>query len=242
MTPVPSPSPVRGEDAATGVAMGSVLALAQRGEGLRVLQETGRVMALAGQGLAGDRHADPLSPRQLLLAGAPAYASHGLPARALGENLLLDFDTAALRSGTVLQIGAEALLWLTFQCEACGHLGSKAPGLARRIGLQRGMLARVLRGGTIQRGDRVTALPGKLPAWSDDWRQRAVAALAAVPDGMVVEYRQLARLIGVQSSYCRALPKLARAAGLAGKAVTLQDRSAAPRWQGHELFGTGLGV
>ncbi|KQW90313.1 hypothetical protein ASC94_18865 [Massilia sp. Root418] len=209
--------------------------MAQRGED-RQLQQTSQVLALRGEGLSGDVHADPLSPRQLLLAGAPAYASHGLAPGALRENILLDFDTAALRSGTVLQVGDEALLWLTFQCEACGQLDRHAPGLARRIGRRRGMLARVLRGGTIKPGDLVAVLPARVPPWSDDWRVRAAAVLAAVPDGMVIEYRQLARLVGVQSSYCRALPALARAAGLAGKAVSLQDRSATPRWLGQELF------
>ena len=220
-------------------ALGRVLAVAQRRAKQVPLQDACRVMALAGQGLSGDMHADPLSPRQLLLAGAPAYAAHGLAAHALRENLLLDMDTVGLRSGSVLQVGPEALLWLTFQCEACGRIDALASGLARRIGLQRGMLARVLRGGAITPGDAVSLLPGSLPAWSDDWRQRAMAVLAAVPEGMVLEYAHLARLIGVQSSYCRALPKIARAAGLASKAVSLRDRSPAPRWQGHELFLTG---
>jgi len=217
-------------------ALGRVLAVAQRSTKQVPLRDASQVVALSGQGLSDDVHADPLSPRQLLLAGAPAYAGHGLAAHALRENLLLDVGTAGLRSGTVLQVGPEALLWLTFQCEACGQIDTLARGLARRIGLQRGILARVLRGGIIKPGDAVSMLPASLPAWSDDWRQRAVAVLAAVPDGMVLEYSQLARLIGVQSSYCRALPELARAAGLGSKAVTLQDRSPAPRWQGHELF------
>ncbi|KQV89899.1 hypothetical protein ASD15_24685 [Massilia sp. Root351] len=225
-----------------GPDRGRVLAVAQRCTGQAPLQDAGQLLALGGQGLFDDVHADPLSPRQLLLAGAPAYARHGLAAHALRENLLLDMDTAGLRSGMVLQVGTDALLWLTFQCEACGQLDAIAPGLARRIGPQRGMLARVLRGGIIRPGDAVSMLPGGLPPWSDDWRQRAVAVLAAVPDGMVLEYRQLARLIGVQSSYCRALPRLARAAGLGGKAVTLQDRSSAPRWQGRELFGASAGA
>lgn len=223
-------------------ALGRVLALAHRSARHVPLQHTSQLLALSGQGLSGDVHADPLSPRQLLLAGAPAYAAHGLAPRALRENLLLDIDTGGLRSGTVLQVGAEALLWLTFQCEACGQIDLLAPGLARRIGLQRGILARVLRGGMISPGDAVSMLPEIMPAWSDDWRQRAVAVLAAVPDGMVLEYGQLARLIGVQSSYCRALPKIARAAGLGSKAVTRQDRCPALRWQGHELFVTNSGL
>ncbi|MER8124712.1 hypothetical protein ABS198_20745, partial [Acinetobacter baumannii] len=90
----------------------------------------------------GDMHADARSPRQVLLAGAPAYRSLGLPPHALRENLLLDVDTAAIVSGTVLCIGAQVRLRLSFQCEACGGLDRHAPGLVRAIGASRGILAR----------------------------------------------------------------------------------------------------
>ena len=49
--------------------------------------------AIANFGLAGDKHASPQSPRQLLLAGSTAYAHWGLPAASLRENLLIDFPT-----------------------------------------------------------------------------------------------------------------------------------------------------
>ena len=89
--------------------------------------------AIAGVGLDGDAHADPLSPRQLLLAGTDAYDAFALPPHALRENLLVDLDTSRLRSGTVLQVGHAVLLRLMFQCEACGHLDAHRPGLSTRI-------------------------------------------------------------------------------------------------------------
>src|SRR5689334_2592313 len=98
------------------------------------------VRALADHGLDGDKHADRFSPRQLLLASASAYADFALPAHALGENLLIDLDTAQLASGTVLQIGAEARLRLMFQCEPCGTLDGFQAGLSSRIGRRRGVL------------------------------------------------------------------------------------------------------
>ena len=227
--------------AAPDRACGAVLAIALYGARCAAPQAIALAQAIAGTGLAGDRHADAASPRQLLLAGAPAYARHGLPAHALGENLLLDIDTAALRSGSLLRIGAHALLSLSFQCEPCGQLDRHQPGLARRIGAQRGMLARVVQGGAIAVGDTVltltpTAAVPAAPAWSDDWRDRVARVLRAVPDGMVIEYGQLARVAGVQSAYCRAFPRLARTLGLAHKAVGARGDGAAMRWDGGTLW------
>lgn len=201
-------------------------------------QRSERVTALAAQGLDGDVHADPLSPRQLLLAGRAAYADLDLPAHALRENLLLDIDTARLVSGTVLQVGRDVLLRLMFQCEACGQLDRQRPGLARAIGTRRGVLARVLAGGEIHPGDRVRDLGPLLPHWSDDWRERVVRVLDAVPPGHAVEYRQLARLAGIASTYCRAFPAVLRRLGPAhaARAVAQGVDPARPRWDGRGLF------
>lgn len=192
--------------------------------------------AIAGVGLAGDVHADALSPRQLLLAGSPAYAAHALDAGALSENLLLDMDTASLTSGALLQIGAEAVLWLSFQCEPCGQLNLGDPGLAKRIGHSRGMLARVLRDGVIRPGDGVSHLHPTLPGWSNNWRARVVQVLAALPAEMVIDYKQLARLAGVAPGYCRVFPRVARELGLAHRVVATHSPAEQPRWQGWELF------
>ena len=196
------------------------------------------VRATAGMGLDGDVHADPLSPRQLLLAGTDAYDAFALPPHALRENLLVDLDTSRLASGTVLRIGDEVLLRLMFQCEACGHLDAHRPGLSTRIGTRRGMLARVLRGGRIRPGDRVRAAGPPLPAWSDDWRERIVHVLDTMPPASVITYKRLAQLAGVASSYCRAFPGIIARMGpfYAGRAVPSQSDIALPRWDGHGLF------
>jgi hypothetical protein len=201
-------------------------------------QASGSLRLVCGTGIDGDIHADALSPRQLLLAGTPVYQALSLPAHALRENLLLDTDTSCLSSGTVLQIGSEVRLRLMFQCEACGQLDTVAPGLARRVKRARGMLARVLTGGLIHVGDPVRDLGMLEPAWHEDWRERVRAVLDAVPPGAVIEYRQLARLAGIQSSYCRAFPRLVAklGEGYAEKAVPAQSAVARPRWEGKALF------
>jgi hypothetical protein len=194
--------------------------------------------AVAQRGLLGDAHADRFSPRQLLLASQSVYRDFGLAPHALRENLLVDFETADLASGTVLQLGAEVLLRLMFQCEACGNLDAFRPGLSREIGERRGMLARVVAGGTLRPGDRVRDLGPLLPAWPDDWHERILMVLDAVPDGAVIEYRDLARLAGVQSTYCRAFPRLIAGLGpdYADKAVAMHAAPELPRWKGDGLF------
>ena len=221
----------------TTMDIGTIEALALRPAHASPPQRVDSVLALAA-GLAGDVHADALSPRQLLLAGWPAYADLALPPHALRENLLLDLDTAALRSGTVLRVGDEVLLRLMFQCEACGRLDLQRRGLARALGTRRGMLARVLRGGTVRPGDRVRDLGVLLPAWDDDWRARVLRVLAAVPDGCVVEYSRLAHLAGIASTYCRAFPGMLRKADpvLAARAVALRASPERVRWDGRGLF------
>jgi hypothetical protein len=220
--------------------IGSVAALAIRPARSLPPQRADRVVALGGAGLAGDVHADPLSPRQLLLAGSPAYQSLDLPAHALRENLLLNLDTARLRSGHVLQVGCNVRLRLMFQCEACGRLDLQHPSLARALGARRGMLARVVTGGEMLPGDLVRDLGPQMPPWSDDWRERVLSLLKVVPTEYVVEYAQLARLAGIASSYCRAFPALLRKLEprYALRAVARDAAPERPRWDGRGLFDT----
>ena len=216
--------------------IGSVAALYLRPARGAVPVPSTHAHACAGVGLDGDVQRDPLTLRQLLVAGTPAYARLGLPANALRENLLLDIDSATLASGQLLAVGHSAVFWLTFACEPCGRLNLRQDGLSRTIGAQRGMLARVLRTGDIAVGDPVRLLSATLPAWSDAWRARVEAVLAQVPPGMVIEYRQLARLAGVALTYCRVFPRVARELGLAHKAVPLVSRDPQPRWDGASMF------
>jgi alkylated DNA nucleotide flippase Atl1 len=100
------------------------------------------------------------------------------------------------------------------------------------------MLARVIADGPIRTGDAVRDLGFLLPAWSDDWRERVRSVLDGAPPGSVVEYAQLARLAGVQSSYCRAFPRLLAklGPGYASRAVSRHAAPSLPRWQGEGLF------
>jgi hypothetical protein len=219
-------------------SLGRIAGLSLRPAGAPAPVAVDGMRLLSGAGIDGDRHADALSPRQLLLAGADGYAAFGLAPHALRENLLFEADVSRLASGTVLRIGEQALVRVMFTCEACGQLDRYGVRLAARIGAQRGMLARVLHGGEIQVGDPVHDLGALLEPWPDDWRERIVHVLDALPEGHVVTYAQLAHLAGIQTSYCRAFPRLLKNLGPrhAARAVTARADPAAPRWDGIGLF------
>ncbi|MET1116656.1 MAG: MOSC domain-containing protein [Comamonas sp.] len=192
--------------------------------------------AIAGFGLVGDRHASPRSPRQLLLAGSEAYQRWGLPALALRENLLVDFSTAQLSSGDLVRVGNEVILWMTFLCEPCSLLERRCPGTLKTIGAHRGMLARVVRAGTLRPGDEVAVCRARAPVFSADWQGRVLQVARAVPENFRISHRQLAELAGVHTAYCRAFPRvLSRLpAELAGRVGS--EPTGMPQWSGAELF------
>lgn len=196
------------------------------------------VQAIAGFGLAGDRHASPLSPRQLLLAGAPAYQRWDLPCAALRENLRVDFSTSQLASGDLLRIGSDVVLWITFVCEPCNLLERRCPGTLKTIGADRGMLARVLRGGELRQGDAIGLRRGAAPLFSDDWQQRVLQVARAVPECFWISHRQLAQMAGVHTTYCRAFPRvLSRLpAEMARRVASGAGMNATLSWSGAGFF------
>ncbi|MBH1963242.1 MAG: hypothetical protein I8H77_02840 [Comamonadaceae bacterium] len=197
-----------------------------------------RVDTVTSYGIVGDRHASLHSPRQLLFAGNAGYEQFGLPEATLRENVRIDFSTAELHSGDILRLGSEVVLWLTFHCEPCHLLERRHPGTVKLIGRNRGMLARVLRGGAFGVNDKVLLSRAYLPAMSDDWQLRVLGVASAVPAGQYIYYRQLAEMAGVATAYCRAFPKvLSRLpTEVSSRIVSAASSLPGPRWNGAELF------
>jgi hypothetical protein len=216
--------------------------LSLRAPGSAAPQAVERLVLVADAGIDGDRHRDPASPRQLLLASSATYADFDLASHALRENLLLDTPIDALPSGTVLQIGDGAQVRLMFASDACGDMRAMQVEPAARIGARRGVLARVVRGGAIRAGDTVRDLGPLLPAWSEDWHERVAQVIDAMPPDTVIEYALLARLAGIQSTYCRAFPRFLASLGpaYAGRALAARTTSPLKRWDGSGLFDTRL--
>lgn len=119
---------------------------------------------IPAHGLEGDAHAGPWHRQVSLLAAADVadMRARGLPGLAPGdfaENLVLaGVDLAPLGLGSVLQIGAEAAVTVTQigkTCHArCAIYHQTGDCIMPRLGL----FARVVTGGTITPGDRVTVV------------------------------------------------------------------------------------
>lgn len=198
------------------------------------------LQVLANYGIVGDRHASPTSPRQILVAGEVTYHRFRLPEAALRENLLVDFPMEYLRSGDLLRIGSDVLLWITFQCEPCSLLERRCPGTIKSIGPERGMLARVLRGGVMRDGDTVSLTSSPIPAMSNDWQSRILRVARAIPPRHYIVYRQLAELAGVANAYCRAFPKVLAQlpAEIGGRVLSASAITSERLWDGADLFDT----
>ncbi len=113
-------------------------------------------------GLTGDAHFEPQSIRQLLLADAEALEALDLSPGDIRENLTLrGTDVMALRPGTTLAIGG-AEVEITKECAPCRRMDEVRPGLMRELSGQRGMYARVVRGGSVRPGDAVRVLEAEL--------------------------------------------------------------------------------
>lgn len=125
----------------------------------RPIEPLDAVRFVAGQGLAGDRHARSGSKRQVLLVEAETLAALDLSPGQIKENVTVRaLDLHRLGPGSRLRLGEEAELEITGYCAPCRRLEEIRPGLQRAIANRRGMLARVIRPGSVSVGDGVKVL------------------------------------------------------------------------------------
>lgn len=150
----------------------------------------GRIRLLAGLGVEGDAHAgatvrhrsrvrrDPTQPnlRQVHLLGAELHdelAGAGFPLApgTMGENVTTrGVDLLALPAGTLLRLGAEAVVEVTGLRNPCRQLDGIRPGLMAatldrdergRLVRRAGVMAVVRTGGDVRPGDAIAVeLPG----------------------------------------------------------------------------------
>jgi len=141
-----------------GLMTGHVLHLfVKPGHGLP-MREVRAVLAVAGQGLEGD--ASFGQPRRhVLLVDQAILEEFNLQPGQTRENIVLaGLSLTGLEAGTRLRVG-EAVLEVTGGGTTCGLMDSIRPGLREAIRGQRGLLARVDKGGRIGVGDVVTLEP-----------------------------------------------------------------------------------
>ncbi|MDX2228912.1 MAG: MGMT family protein [Leptolyngbyaceae cyanobacterium bins.349] len=185
--------------------------LSRKTESPERVESQQQLQLLQGYGIEGDRHAQPGSPRQVLILDESTLTDFGLQPGDLQENILLDQGLAQLQSGQGLQIGA-ATIRITFRCEPCAYLDTLQPGLAKRIGQRRGWLGMVVVGGAIAVGNAVQLAPAQFPPLSDQAKERFNAFVATIPPGRVVTTKQLILALGVTPAYYRVLPGFIRRA------------------------------
>jgi MOSC domain-containing protein YiiM len=124
----------------------------KRGEAMREFDE---VLAIENKGFQNCVHGRPGSSRQVLLMDLETLQEFGIPAGRARENITTrGVRLEALPQGQKLRVG-DALLEVTKPCTPCHHMEEIRPGLKSELRGRRGLLCRVVEGGTIRRDDHI---------------------------------------------------------------------------------------
>ena len=109
-------------------------------------------------GIEGCAHARPNGNRQLKLVDVETLQAMNLQPGIIRENITTEgLNVNGLPVGQRLRIG-QTLLEVTAVCTPCDQLEKVRPGLRRELYGRRGMLCRVLEGGTVAPGDSIERL------------------------------------------------------------------------------------
>lgn len=173
-------------------------------------EDSGEIFLRAGMGIDGDCHASRVSPRQLLLVSTGAYEYCDVPRGSLRESILIRANELRLSSGTLLRLGPNAAVRITFECEPCGRLNRVRPRLSKDVRGKRGYLARVVTSGLVEPGHRIQVVPNVFRSFPNSWRDRVIKIALTLPADSTISYAALAELAGVPKSFCRSFPRLLR--------------------------------
>jgi MOSC domain-containing protein YiiM len=112
---------------------------------------------IAGVGLDGDKHAVAASDRQVLLADKEALDAVGVLPGTIKENVTVEgLNVMQFPVGSRVRLGRSAVLEITKVCEPCFRMDEIRDGLKQELEGRRGMVSRVVQGGTISVGDSIT--------------------------------------------------------------------------------------
>jgi MOSC domain-containing protein YiiM len=119
------------------------------------MEEIAEVRVLEESGLEDCAHARTGSPRQVLLMDSETLELMELQPGIIRENITTrGINVNGLATGQRLRVG-NAQLEVSVACTPCDLLEKIRPGLRRELRGRRGMLCRVIAGGTIRRGDSI---------------------------------------------------------------------------------------
>ena len=110
-----------------------------------------------GLGIEGDKHASAASKRQVLLADKEALDAVGVLPGTIKENVTVEgVNLMQLPAGSRVRLGRSAVVEITAVCEPCFRMDEIRDGLKQELEGRRGMVSRVIQGGTISVGDTIT--------------------------------------------------------------------------------------
>jgi MOSC domain-containing protein YiiM len=119
------------------------------------MEELQDVHAVTDKGFEGCVHARTGGPRQVLLVDRETLNAMDLLPGILRENITTEgMNVNGLPLGQTLRIG-EVRLQVSAVCTPCDLMERIRPGLRKELYRRRGMLCRVIEGGTIRRGDAI---------------------------------------------------------------------------------------
>jgi len=116
-------------------------------------------IVLEKDGIVGDKHYGKEPSRTVLLTSSHAYdmllhenidASFG----ALGENIVIDYDLHRIHPGDQICLG-EVVLEIAQNCTLCNHLSKIDKRVPKLLRHDRGVFAKVVKGGGLHRHDEV---------------------------------------------------------------------------------------
>jgi MOSC domain-containing protein YiiM len=123
-----------------------------------LMEEVFEIRALPDSGLEGCAHARPGGKRQVLLIDRETLEAMSLAPGIVRENITTEgLNVNSLATGQQLRVG-EARLEVSAVCTPCDQLEKIRPGLRKEFWGRRGMLCRIVEGGTIRRGDPIKKL------------------------------------------------------------------------------------
>ncbi len=119
-------------------------------------------LTLDTKGVLEDKYYNKNTDRSVLITSLDSYKlakKHGVDAAysALGENLLIDYNPYHLKPGARLQIG-DLILEISQNCTLCNSLAKADASLPKLLKDDRGIFARVIKGGTIVKSDNIYLL------------------------------------------------------------------------------------
>jgi MOSC domain-containing protein YiiM len=122
------------------------------------MEELQEARAVENVGLEGCAHARPQGKRQILLMDREALHFFELEPGIVRENVTTEgLDVNGLEIGQRLLIG-DVELQVSAICDPCEQIEALRPGLQAAMQGRRGMLCKVVRGGSLRRGDEIVVI------------------------------------------------------------------------------------